>query len=34
VCSSTRAVGALVLGQDLQAGYIGQDGVNYQLYLT
>jgi uncharacterized linocin/CFP29 family protein len=27
-------VSALVLGQDLQAGYIGQDGVNYQLYLT
>lgn len=26
-------VGALVLGQDLQAGYIGQDGVHYQLYL-
>lgn len=27
-------VGALVLGQDLQPGYIGQDGVHYQLYLT
>jgi uncharacterized linocin/CFP29 family protein len=27
-------VGALVLGQDLQAGYIGQDGAHYQLYLT
>ena len=27
-------VGALVLGQDLRAGYIGQDGVHYQLYLT
>ena len=27
-------VGALVLGQDLQAGYIGQDGVHYQLYLN
>ncbi len=27
-------VGSLVLGQDLQAGYIGQDGVHYQLYLT
>jgi uncharacterized linocin/CFP29 family protein len=27
-------VGALVLGQDLRAGYIGQDGVHYQLYLS
>jgi len=27
-------VGALVLGQDLRAGYIGQDGVHSQLYLT
>ena len=27
-------VGALVLGQDLRAGYIGQDGVHYDLYLT
>jgi uncharacterized linocin/CFP29 family protein len=27
-------VSALVLGQDLQAGYIGQGGVHYQLYLT
>jgi hypothetical protein len=27
-------VGALVLGQDLRAGYTGQDGVLYQLYLT
>ena len=27
-------VGALVLGQDLRTGYIGQDGVHYQLYLT
>jgi len=27
-------VGSLVLGQDLRAGYIGQDGVHYQLYLT
>lgn len=27
-------VGALVLGEDLRAGYIGQDGVHYQLYLT
>jgi uncharacterized linocin/CFP29 family protein len=23
-----------VLGQDLRAGYIGQDGVHYQLYLA
>jgi uncharacterized linocin/CFP29 family protein len=23
-----------VLGQDLRAGYIGQDGVHHQLYLT
>ncbi len=27
-------VGALVLGQDLHAGFVGQDGVHYQLYLT
>jgi uncharacterized linocin/CFP29 family protein len=27
-------VGSLVLGQDLRAGYIGQDGVHYQLFLT
>ena len=27
-------VGALVLGQDLQPGYIGQDGIHYELYLT
>jgi uncharacterized linocin/CFP29 family protein len=27
-------VGALILGQDLEPGYIGQDGVHYQLYLT
>jgi uncharacterized linocin/CFP29 family protein len=27
-------VGALVLGQDMRAGYIGQDGVHYQLHLT
>jgi uncharacterized linocin/CFP29 family protein len=27
-------VGALVLGQDLRAGYIGQDGIHYQLYLS
>jgi uncharacterized linocin/CFP29 family protein len=27
-------VGALVLGQDLRAGYVRQDGVHYELYLT
>lgn len=27
-------VGALVMGQDLHAGYIRQDGVHYELYLT
>ena len=27
-------VGKLIIGQDLMAGYIGQDGVHYQLYLT
>jgi len=27
-------VGALVLGQDLAAGYIRQDGVHYELYVT
>jgi uncharacterized linocin/CFP29 family protein len=27
-------VGVLIVGQDLQAGYGGQDGVHYQLYLT
>ena len=27
-------VGKLVIGQDLMAGYIGQDGVHYQLYLS
>jgi uncharacterized linocin/CFP29 family protein len=27
-------VGVIIVGQDLQAGYIGQDGVHYQLYLT
>ncbi|MBX6369738.1 MAG: bacteriocin family protein [Rhodospirillales bacterium] len=27
-------VGVLVVGQDLRAGYIGQDGVHYELYLT
>jgi uncharacterized linocin/CFP29 family protein len=27
-------VGKLILGQDLMAGYIGQDGVHYQLYVS
>ena len=27
-------VGALVIGQDLHAGYIRQDGVHYELYLS
>jgi uncharacterized linocin/CFP29 family protein len=27
-------VGALVLGQDLEAGYAAQDGVHYELYLS
>jgi uncharacterized linocin/CFP29 family protein len=27
-------VGALVLGQDLRAGYVGQDGVHYEFYLA
>ena len=27
-------VGSLVLGQDLQPGYIGQDGVHYEFFLT
>jgi uncharacterized linocin/CFP29 family protein len=27
-------VGRLLIGQDLMAGYIGQDGVHYQLFLT
>jgi uncharacterized linocin/CFP29 family protein len=27
-------VGVLIMGQDLRAGYIGQDGVHYELYLT
>jgi uncharacterized linocin/CFP29 family protein len=27
-------VGKLIIGQDLMAGYIGQDGVYYQLYLS
>ena len=25
---------ALIVGQDLEAGYIGQDGIHYQLYLS
>lgn len=27
-------VGKLVVGQDLKTGYIGQDGIHYQLFLT
>lgn len=27
-------VGALILGQDLRAGYISQDGVHYQFYVS
>jgi uncharacterized linocin/CFP29 family protein len=27
-------VGVVIMGQDLRAGYIGQDGVHYELYLT
>lgn len=27
-------VGKLVIGQDLKSGYIGQDGIHYQLFLT
>ena len=27
-------VGRLLIGQDLMAGYIGQDGVHYQLFLS
>jgi uncharacterized linocin/CFP29 family protein len=27
-------VGALILGQDLRTGYVGQDGVHYQLYVS
>jgi uncharacterized linocin/CFP29 family protein len=27
-------VGKLIIGQDLMSGYIGQDGVHYQLYVT
>lgn len=27
-------VGVLIIGQDMRAGYGGQDGVHYQLYLT
>jgi uncharacterized linocin/CFP29 family protein len=27
-------VGTLIIGQDLMAGYIGQDGVHYQLYVS
>jgi uncharacterized linocin/CFP29 family protein len=27
-------VGVVIVGQDLQAGYVGQDGVHYQLYVS
>jgi uncharacterized linocin/CFP29 family protein len=27
-------VGRLLIGQDLMAGYVGQDGVHYQLYVS
>jgi uncharacterized linocin/CFP29 family protein len=27
-------VGRIVIGQDLMAGYIGQDGVHYEMFLT
>jgi len=27
-------VGPLIVGQDLEAGYIGQDGIHYELYLS
>ena len=27
-------VGTLIVGQDMEAGYIGQDGIHYQLYLS
>ena len=27
-------VGVLVVGQDLRSGYVGQDGVHYQLYVS
>jgi uncharacterized linocin/CFP29 family protein len=27
-------LGALILGQDLRAGYVGQDGVHYHLFLS
>ncbi len=27
-------VGALVLGQDLRAGFVGEDGIHCELYLT
>jgi uncharacterized linocin/CFP29 family protein len=26
--------GTLIVGQDLQAGYVGQDGIHFQLYLS
>jgi uncharacterized linocin/CFP29 family protein len=27
-------VGVIIVGQDLRTGYIGQDGVHYQLFVT
>ena len=27
-------VGVLVVGQDLHSGYIGHDGMHYQLYVS
>ena len=27
-------VGVLVVGQDLRSGYVGQDGMHYQLYVS
>jgi uncharacterized linocin/CFP29 family protein len=27
-------LGVLVVGQDLRSGYIGQDGIHYQLYVS
>ncbi|MBV9863221.1 MAG: bacteriocin family protein [Alphaproteobacteria bacterium] len=29
-----QSVGVLILGQDLHSGYIGHDGVHYQLYIS
>jgi uncharacterized linocin/CFP29 family protein len=27
-------LGVLAVGQDLRSGYVGQDGVHYQLYVS